>query len=111
MMTEEQTSSLKQGDILFIENHFKHEYLKGREFIFSKISSSAGYVLGNLIIHENNSICPGEEATFRLSDNCIKAQTWSDFCLRSRLEDVLESLHRQIEVADSEMNGLTQDEA
>lgn len=110
MLTEEQASKLKHGDILVIEDHFKHDYLCGREVVLSKISPTAGYVLGNLIIHENNFVRLSEEATFRLSDICIKEQTWSDFHLRSKLEDIVESLHNQKEGVDSKLNLLTRDD-
>lgn len=110
MLTEEQASKLKQGDILIVEKYFEHEYLNGREVVFSKISTNAGCVIGNLIIHDDASVRLGEEATFRMSDICIKAQTWSDFCLRSKLEDIVESLHNQKEDVDSRLNLLTRDD-
>lgn len=103
MMTEEQASKLKPGDVLLGEN--------GREFVFSKAAPDAGSLLGNVVIHENHSTRLGEEAAFRISDVRIQAQTWSELRLRSRVEQVVESLRRQQASAEEELKQLTQGEA
>jgi len=102
MITADQASKLQPGDVLIIDDHFKYEHLNAREFVFSEFSPSAGYVRGRLIIRENEADQLGEEVTFRLNEVRIKPQLWNDFCLKIRVENIVESLLRQKDNAENE---------
>lgn len=70
MLNEHRVTSLKNGDILVIKNHFRHPKLNGREVVFDAISPRKGYIKGRQVLL--NGKISENEYRYRLTDIDVK---------------------------------------